>query len=273
MNNTILITGASSGIGNVTARYFQSKGWNVIATMRSPEKALDLATLENVLVTRLDVEDSDSIDQAIAAGIKAFGGIDVLLNNAGYGASGALEATPIEKIRRQFDTNVIGLLEVTKAALPHLRASNAGQLINISSPAGYAGFPLSALYCGSKFAVEGISEALAYELASVGVAVKLVIPGYMKTEFSGRSFDLNTDDNLVAYEPIVSRFEEVRHSYPAGADPVHVAEVIYKAATDKSKQLRYVAGADAEDLISKRHRLDDGIFMQGIREQFGIASD
>lgn len=151
---TILITGASSGIGEATARHFQANGWNVIATMRDPSKNSSLAGLNEVLVTRLDVTDAASIPAAVAAGIKRFGKIDVLLNNAGYGAYGALEAFTMDRIRRQFDTNVIGLLEVTKAVLPHMRASRSGTIINISSIGGQITFPLGTLYHGTKFAVE-----------------------------------------------------------------------------------------------------------------------
>ncbi|RYY59779.1 MAG: SDR family NAD(P)-dependent oxidoreductase, partial [Chitinophagaceae bacterium] len=126
MKKTILVTGASSGIGRDTVKYFQSKGWNVVATMRTPANETELGKLENVLVTKLDVLDPASIDQAVALGISQFGHIDVLLNNAGYGAYGPLEAFARENIRRQFDTNVIGLLDVTKAVLPHFRSRKNG---------------------------------------------------------------------------------------------------------------------------------------------------
>ena len=125
MSNTILITGSSSGIGKTTAKYFQEKGWNVVATMRTPEKETELSELDNVLVTRLDVQDPDSIARAVQQGIETFGKIDVLLNNAGFGAFGILEAVPVEKIRRQFDVNVIGLIETTRAILPHFRANRS----------------------------------------------------------------------------------------------------------------------------------------------------
>ena len=136
MKKTILITGASSGIGKTTAKLFQRNGFNVVATMRSPEKEEELKNLDNVLVTRLDVTDAESIQAAVEKGIKRFGLIDVLLNNAGFGAYGPLEATPNDKIKRQFDTNVIGLLETTKAVLPHFRANKSGIVINISSMGG-----------------------------------------------------------------------------------------------------------------------------------------
>ena len=169
MANTILITGASSGIGKSTAKYFQEKGWNVVATMRNPQADTELTELENVLVTRLDVQDSDSIARAVRLSIETFGKIDVLLNNAGYGAFGVLEATPMEKIRRQFDVNVFGLVETTKAVIPHFRAKRSGTIINVSSIGGKVTFPLGSLYHATKFAVEGLSEAMSYEMAPIGV--------------------------------------------------------------------------------------------------------
>jgi len=270
MSKTILITGSSSGIGNVTARHFQSKGWNVIATMRSPEKDWELGLLENVLVTRLDVQDGGSILAAVNAGIACFGSIDVLVNNAGYGLSGPLEATSLDKIRRQFDTNVIGLIETTKAVLPHWRANKTGTVINISSPAGVVGFPLNSLYCASKFAVEGLSKALSFELDAIGVTVKLVTPGNMDTDFSGRSFDFNNDVERVEYQSIVDKFGLVRRNFSRGANPQIVAQVIYQAATDGSKQLRYVAGEDAELLIAAQKSTNDEQLMAGIKSQFGL---
>ena len=176
MAQTILITGASSGIGKVTAKLFQEKGWNVIATMRTPEKEQELTQLDNVLVTRLDVTDEASIAQAVSAGVAQFGKIDVLLNNAGYGAYGPLEVFGLDSIRRQFDTNVVGLLAVTKAVIPHMRENKAGTIVNISSIGGQMTFPLGTLYHGTKFAVEGMSEALHFELEQFGVKVKIVEP-------------------------------------------------------------------------------------------------
>ncbi|WP_234998871.1 SDR family NAD(P)-dependent oxidoreductase [Ruegeria sp. AU67] len=133
---TILITGASSGIGAATARQFQANSWNVVATMRDPSGSVELGKLDNVHLTRLDVTDAGSIASSVAESIDRFGKIDVLLNNAGYGAYGPLEAFPMDRIRRQFDTNVIGLLEVTKTVLPHMRANRTGTIVNISSIGG-----------------------------------------------------------------------------------------------------------------------------------------
>ena len=272
MGKTILITGASSGIGKATARYFQERGWSVVATMRSPQKEQELKALDNVLVTRLDVQDPASIKSAIEAGIARFGKIDVLLNNAGYGAYGPLEATPMEKIRRQFDVNVIGLLETTKAVLPHFRANRSGVIVNVSSVGGKITFPLGTLYHGTKFAVEGLSESLSWELEPIGVKVKIVEPGAIKTDFAGRSFDLSNDEGMVEYQPLVKRLTAILGDLMSMAsDPSVVAKVIYEAATDGTNQLRYTAGEDAKVLMATRKSADDATFMKGIKERFGLA--
>ena len=271
MSKTILITGASSGIGRVTAKHFHNKGWNVVATMRSPERELELTELDNVLVARLDVLDPASIKSAVTEGIERFGTIDVLLNNAGYGAWGPLEATSMEKIRRQFDVNVIGLLETTKALLPRFRANGHGIVINISSIGGKMTFPLGSLYHGSKFAVEGLSEALSYELEAIGVKVKIVEPGAINTDFAGRSLDFTNNESMTEYRDVIGKtLGAFQSAGELASDPIVVAEVIYEAATDGTDQLRYTAGADAEMIIGARNAQDDATFMHGIRNQFGL---
>ena len=247
MKKTILITGASSGIGKATAKYFNSKGWNVVATMRNPENETELTQLNNVLVTKLDVLDLNSIDQAVAAGIAEFGSIEVLLNNAGYGAYGPLESFSREKILRQFNTNVIGLMDVTRAVLPHFRSKKNGTIINISSMGGKMTFPLGALYHGTKFAVEGISESMRYEVEQFGGKMKIVEPGSIATDFAGRSFDFNHDENLKEYNTIVGKITKTLPEMVKNASPATlVAEVIYQAATDGKSKLRYMAGKDAK---------------------------
>jgi NADP-dependent 3-hydroxy acid dehydrogenase YdfG len=271
MNKTILITGASSGIGKETAKLFQSKGWNVIATMRNPENETELKQLKNVLVTKLDVLDLDTIKTAFEEGFQKFGGIDVLLNNAGYGAYGPLETFSREKILRQFNTNVIGLLDVTKTVLPHFRQNKKGIVINISSIGGKLTFPLGSLYHGTKFAVEGISESLHYEMEQFGGQVKIIEPGMIATDFAGRSFDFSNDENIIEYQNIVGALMSampamVQHASPASI----VAEVIFEAATDGKSQLRYTAGEDAKMLITNRQQYDDTTFIGGIKSQFGL---
>lgn len=271
MNKTILITGSSSGLGRASARLFQQRGWNVVATMRAPEHETELTRLDNVLVTRLDVQDTASIGAAVDAGLARFGRIDALVNNAGYGAYGPLEATPFDKIRRQFDVNVLGLLATTQALLPHFRRQRAGVVLNISSIGGRMAFPLGALYHGTKFAVEGLSEALQYELAPLGIAVKLVEPGFIDTDFGGRSLDLNTDPALSEYQPLLQSFMETLGPISAnGSSPEAIADVVHAAVTDGSDRLRYVAGADAQQYIAARGKSDDVDFFAAVRAQFGI---
>ena len=271
MNKTVLITGSSSGIGKATAIYFQQKGWNVIATMRSPEKEEDLGKLDNVLVTRLDVQDHDSIRLAVQNGIERFGKIDVLVNNAGYGAYGPLEAFPMEKVRRQFEVNVLGLIDVTKEVIPHFRKNKDGVIINISSVGGRMTFPLGALYHGTKFAVEGISEALSYELSQIGVKVKIVEPGAIKTDFAGRSFDFMNDESLSEYQPVVTNLmQEFQEVLKNVSEPKLVAEVILEAATDGTQKLRYTAGDDAKEYMANRKSLSDEEFIGGIKSRFGL---
>jgi len=271
MNKTILITGASSGIGKETAKLFQAKGWNVIATMRTPENETELTKLENVLVTKLDVLDVASIEKAVKEGIAKFGKIDVLLNNAGYGAYGTLESFSREKIIRQFDTNVIGLLDVTKTILPHFRGNKSGTIINISSIGGKMTFPLGSLYHGTKFAVEGISESLVYEMEQFGGKVKIVEPSAIATDFAGRSFDYNNDETLVEYQNLVGKVMAALPALFDTASPASVvANVIYEAATDGTNKLRYSAGEDAKAIIENRKQLDDETFIDGMKTQFGL---
>ena len=273
MNNTILITGASSGIGKAAVKRFQSAGWNVVATMRSPENERELNLLDRVLVTRLDVLDLPSIQSAVDKSLARFGKLDVLLNNAGYGAYGPLEATPMAKIRRQFDVNVTGLLATTQAVLPHFRAQRSGTIINISSIGGKITFPLGTLYHGTKFAVEGLSESLHFELLPLGVRVKLVEPGMVKTEFSGRSFDFSNDPALPEYQPLVQAFMSALGPMAENASPAElIADILFGAATDGSDQLRYEAGADAEHLLNTRRQTDDATFIGGMRSQFGLGA-
>ena len=271
MAHTILITGASTGIGKATAKHFQAHDWNVIATMRTPENEVELTGMNNVLVARLDVTDSESIHDAIQAGIEKFGSIDVLLNNAGYGAYGPLEAFSMEKIRRQFDTNVIGMLETTKAVIPHFRHNQSGTIVNISSIGGQMTFPLGSLYHGTKFAVEGISEALHYELEAIGVKMKIIEPGMINTDFANRSFDFTNDESLEEYQGIVHKLLSgwAASEFP-GSAPEVVADVIYSAVTDGTNTLRYRAGSDAVELLNNRKLLDDESFIGGLKAQMGL---
>jgi len=241
--NTVFITGASSGIGKETAKLFQKKGWNVIATMRDPQAGKDLAVLDNVKVVRCDVTDADSIKESIDEGMNAFGRIDVLVNNAGYYAVGPLEAATAEQIERQIDTNLIGSINTTKLMMPHFRGQRSGTVVNISSIAGVASIPLQSLYHATKWGLEGFSEALHYELRQFNIRVKIIEPGIIKTDFLGRSKTVLHDETLTDYQEYSERvMKNLLSNGEKGSPPEIVAETIFKAATDNSKKMRYRVG-------------------------------
>src|SRR5882757_642098 len=214
MKKTALITGASSGFGRATVKLFHQKGWNVVAAMRSPEKETELSVLSGVLVTRLDVTRKSEIGEAVQAGIREFGQIDALVNNAGYGTLGALEAAPEEVIRQQFEVNFFGLIEVTKAVLPGMRRQGAGVIINVSSVGGKLTFPFCTLYHATKFAVEGMTESLQYELNPLGIRLKLVEPGGYKTDFAGRSMSYYGAGGIDGYQEPFDRFAGKLDQWP-----------------------------------------------------------
>jgi NAD(P)-dependent dehydrogenase (short-subunit alcohol dehydrogenase family) len=270
MKKTVLITGASSGFGRETVKLFHQKGWNVIATMRSPEKEAALTALENVLVTRLDVTDKASIASAVAEGISAFGGIDVLVNNAGYGTLGALEAAPDDVIRQQFEVNFFGLIDVVKAVLPGMRAQRSGVIINVSSVGGRVTFPFCTLYHATKFAVEGLTESLQYELNPLGIKLKIIEPGGYKTNFAGSSMAFFGTGGIDGYQQPYDGFMERLGQWPMSENLGEVADVIFAAATDGTEKLRYPVGHDAEPLMEMRRELDDIAFKNRMIQQTGI---
>jgi NAD(P)-dependent dehydrogenase (short-subunit alcohol dehydrogenase family) len=276
MANTVLITGCSSGFGAASARLFAARGWNVVATMRDVAAGAELAALDNVMVVRLDVQDRASIDVAIAAGIAAgierFGRIDALVNNAGFGLHGVFESTPREKILEQFEVNVFGVMDVTRAVLPHFRANRAGMIVNVSSGAGVFTLPMISLYCSSKFALEGFSEALTYELAPLGITVKIVEPGgVVETNFGARSgVEAGQAEAPADYDPFVLAtrriFDQLRGARLARQD--EVAEVIFQATTDGADRFRYVATEDIKPLVAARREQGEEAYIALMRGQF-----
>jgi len=273
MTNTVLITGTSSGIGFSTAGYFADRGWNVVATQRKPERESALAHRANVLLSRLDVADEDSIDEAVAKGIARFGTIDVLVNNAGYGQMGLFEALNPEQIQQQFAVNVFGVMAVTRRLLPIFRRQHCGVIVNVSSGAGLFTLPMISMYCASKFALEGFSEALSYELAALGVGVKLVIPhgGVTDTHFVERQSDTMAEKrDLIDYAPFI---EKTRQAFAAMGkactiSALDVAKVIYQAATDGTPQLRYLIGDDSRGFIRARRELPEEDYIAFMRTKF-----
>ncbi|RYZ48287.1 MAG: SDR family oxidoreductase [Sphingobacteriales bacterium] len=272
MNKSILITGSSSGIGKAAVTYFAGKGWNVIATMRNPRQDHDWAGNPHILVLPLDVQDAGSIAAAIAAGIGHFGAIDAVLNNAGYGEFGIFEGASDQQVLEQFDINVFGVMRVIRAILPHFRDKKSGMVINVSSGAGRFTLPLLSLYSASKFALEGFSEALSYELSAINVPVKIIEPGGTSTNFSNVTRE-NTLNKKHFHE--YDEFNEAAGKMFASlrgmalATPEEVAAVIYEAATDGTDRLRYIVGnEDFRRRINDRLSLSDGEYLESVKSAY-----
>jgi NAD(P)-dependent dehydrogenase (short-subunit alcohol dehydrogenase family) len=264
----ILITGASSGIGLATALYFAGReGWHIAATMRNPAKAPEqLKGKQNISLYRLDVTDMQSIEQAIEQCVQQHGVPDILVNNAGYGAVGIFEAATPQQVQDQFNTNVFGTMNTIRALLPYFRQRRQGTIINITSMGGRITFPIYSVYHATKWAVEGFSESLAFELRPFNIAVKIVEPGAIKTDFYDRSMDLFRGENLQDYDEYTDI--TYKNTQQAGKDapgPEIVAATIYKAATDNSTKLRYPAGSNAPLLLLLRRILPEKLFMGIVR--------
>ena len=248
MNKTILITGASSGIGKATAKLFQEKGWNVIATMRTPDNDV-LPRSERLRVLPLDVTKPESIAAAIAAA----GPIDVLVNNAGLGLFGAFEATPMATVREIFETNTFGMMAMAQAVLPQFRARKAGLLVNVTSTVTLAPMPLVAAYTASKTAITGFSESLALELAPFNVGVKLVEPGYGPgTRFTANGAERMQGLIPEAYAPFAQSIFASLGTMSAVTTAADVAEAVWRAANDGGASMHYPAGADAVAIASQK---------------------
>ncbi|MGH1517935.1 SDR family oxidoreductase [Chryseobacterium sp. JK1] len=263
MKNTVFITGASSGLGKASAILFQQKGWNVIAAMRSPENEKELNLLENVVLVKLDVTNRQEIQGAVEQGLEKFETIDVLLNSAGYGLMGVFESSNPDQIENQFAVNVLGLMNVIKEVLPTMRNQRKGMIINISSFGGITAGPFASLYNSSKFAVEGFSEALHFEVSAFGIDVKIIEPGSIATDFRNSIEmihntieDYNTE--LAAF--ILKFTKRTEHLPKASAEDV--AETIFKAATDQLSQLRYVIGEDAQFYIDLKNKNSEEDFLR-----------
>lgn len=274
MKNTVLITGCSSGFGKATAELFLARGWNVVATMRSPKPDL-FADSGRLLVTALDVTKSRSVSDAIGEGIARFGAIDVMVNNAGIGLFGAHEAMPDETIREVFETNTFGVMTANRAIIPHLRERGTGTIINVTSSAGIAPMPLVAAYTASKFAIEGFSESLAYELAGFGVRVKIVEPGLAPTTSFAANSGGRCDSRIpAAYGDYAGKFMQSMAEYPtAYTTAADVAEAVFTAATDGTDTRRYPAGADSVMLAEWRRTLPESVFIDHIRAMTGGGAD
>jgi NAD(P)-dependent dehydrogenase (short-subunit alcohol dehydrogenase family) len=263
----IFITGSSTGLGRAAALRFARAGWQVVATMRRPDAAADLAAIPGISLLALDVTSLDHIQAAVRAAL-ASGPIDVVFNNAGYGLAGPLEGTSDAQLVQEVDTNLLGVIRTTQAFVPHFRTRGSGLFINTTSIGGLVAFPFNSIYHATKWAIEGFSESVAFELAAFGIGVKTVSPGGIATDFVSRSM-------VLAEHPAYA--DQVAKTMAAFMDPQRealrssaeqIAEVVFEAATDGKNQLRYVAGADAKAMYARRLEVGDEAFRAAIGAAF-----
>lgn len=242
MPRTIVITGTATGLGQAAVKEFAERGWNVVATVRKESDLGVHARWPQVRTLVLDVDDEQAAEPFARSAVEQFGRVDVLVNNAGYYQMGPLEASSSEQIHRQFQTNVFGLIAVTKAFVPAMREQHAGTIINIASLTAEQGYPYSSVYAASKAAVATLSEALNIELAEFGITVKAVLPGQHATRIFTK-IDAAQDVPEPYQEGIKAFFAK---NTPTGSEPAVTARVIHDAAVDtRTEQVRYYSGPDA----------------------------
>jgi len=269
---TVLVTGCSSGIGRATVGRFAAAGWRVLATARRPDTIADLAS-ERVITCPLDVCDEQSMRAAVETLTGRWGGVDVLVNNAGYALQATVEQAALDDVRRQFETNVFGLVRLTQLVLPGMRERGWGRIVNISSMGGRLTFPGGAFYHASKHAVEAISDALRLEVAGFGVRVVLVEPGPVLTDFGATTVGTISVEPG-PYEDFQRRLEQRLAAVYAGrratlvSSADDVAAVIVKAAQARRPRVRYLVGPVARALVTSRRLLPDRAFDALIRSQY-----
>ena len=266
---TIFITGASTGLGKATAKLFQAKGWNVIATMRNPESESELGKLENISLLPFDVTNLEQINKTIED-ITSKQNIDVVFNNVGYGLVGALESYSDEQITKQIETNLTGVLRVVKAFIPYFKKRRSGLFITTTSVCGFSSNPLSPVYNATKWALEGFSESISYDLAVSNIGIKTVAPGGIKSNFMNK-MDATSDSD---YETLNSRLGEL---FSDGTlieftEAEKIAEIVFEATTDGKDQLRYLAGNDAIKISNDRENKGREIFRRNLTALFNLQS-
>ena len=270
-----IVTGSSRGIGYEASLALARSGFMTYATIRNLEKQDAIrtaATKENLLirVVQLDVTSENSIKKAIEAIISEVGRIDLLVNNAGYGLTGAFEDLAMDEIKAQYETNFFGLIMVTQAVLPTMRKQGSGRIINISSGAGRFGYPGGSAYVSTKFALEGLSESMAYKLEQFGIKVVLIKPGVIRTNFEAVIARKSNDPSSPYSDMMKMMSSRMGEFFEKDSDPDLVAKVIVEAATSSNPKLRYLAGKDVEQWIAARNTMSDEQFrtmmMQGRNE-------
>jgi NAD(P)-dependent dehydrogenase (short-subunit alcohol dehydrogenase family) len=270
-----VVTGSSSGIGFETSLTLARSGIFTYATMRNIGKGASIKTVATkeglpIRVAQLDVTEDGSINDAVHSIISDVGKIDVLVNNAGYGLNGAFEDLAMEEIKAQFETNLFGVIRVTQAVLPIMRKQKSGIIINISSAAGRFGYPGESAYVSTKFAIEGLSESMEYELEPFGIRVVLVEPGPIRTNFAdGMVAAKKSQDRISPYAEFMKKLNAVLASIRENASsPDLVAKVVLKAVTSENPSLRYLAGKDMETWMEAKRSMSDEDFRKTIKQNF-----
>lgn len=271
MNKTIFITGTSSGLGKASARYFAEQGWNVAATMRSPEKETELVKYPNIKIFRLDVTNLAEVQQATQDAIQAFGKIDVVINNAGMGVYGALELAKEEDIDRQFAVNTRGPINIIRAFLPHFRGMGGGMFINVSSFMGITtAAPLGSLYNMSKFALEGFTEGLYYELKPLNIDLRLIEQGGTTETNFIENVTWNVNPDITAYDDLTRKLQHLFETADARMkdDRMDIVKVLYDLATRKSNKFRTVIGSTGNQLVALRNSVPIETYLEQMSQQF-----
>jgi len=269
-----IVTGSSRGIGYETSITLARNGFLTYATMRNLEKEKNIRLIsEREKITlktlQLDVTDSTLVNNAVKSIMNETGRIDVLVNNAGYGLVGAFEELSIDEIRQQFETNFFGVIRVTQAVLPIMREQKSGIIVNISSGAGRFGYPNGSAYVSTKFALEGLSESMAYEIEPFGVRVVLVEPGFVRTNFSNvvaKKSQSPTSQYSKMTEKMTESFDKMKLN---SSPPELVANVVLEAVTSKEPNLRYLAGKDVELWMEQKKNMSDKEFFDMIKQSLG----
>jgi short-subunit dehydrogenase len=271
--NIVLITGASSGIGRQTTLFLASRGYTVYASSRTPHK-LDNIKNQNIIPIKLDITNQENINQVIETIYKEENKLDILINNAGYGLVSTVEDMDEIQMKNQFDINVFGVLRVCKAVIPIMRTQKSGIIINISSFLGKIGLPLLTFYNSSKYAVEGITDSLRYELKDFGIRVHSIMPGFFDTNFARDNLVVNEDifheDN--PYNKLVSTLAPVLiEQINNGNNALEVSNIILEIINDKNHKARVTAGDKAKKFIPMKKELSDEDFERRVREYYNLG--
>jgi NAD(P)-dependent dehydrogenase (short-subunit alcohol dehydrogenase family) len=276
-DHVAVVTGSSSGIGFEIALTLARNGFQTYATMRNlakSENIKSIASKENlpIHIEQLDVIDNNSVTNAIQAIVSKADRIDVLVNNAGYALAGAFEDLAIEEIKAQYETNFFGLIRTTQAVLPNMRKQKSGTIVNISSGAGRFGYPTGSAYVSTKFAVEGLSESMAYELEPLGIKVILVEPGVIKTNIAnGMVIAKKSQNSNSPYSQIMQKMStSFEHMLENASSPDLVAKVVLQAVTSENPSLRYLAGKDVEMWVEAKRNMSDDEFYKMMKQSFNF---